>query len=160
MTWPHVFSRAWRPLHVFALNSDWFIALFTCVVVSHSNNFGLVYDTELKTALFTSVLYTPKNNAKVFEFSSQAANAYETFNLKQSHPGKTWSINSGRATLASGFLKDPSHPLCFARLEDDMRFLQCEFKSFYILPNIAHSGLNSPSTRSQTISGFIYWIIL
>ena len=61
-------------------------------------------------------------------------------------------------------LKDPSHPLCFARLEDDMRhfrchrnssFLQCEFKSFYILPNIAHSGLYSPSTRSQTISGFI-----
>ena len=61
-------------------------------------------------------------------------------------------------------LKDPSHPLCFARLEDDMRhfrchrnssFLQCEFKSFYILPNIAYSGLNSPSTRSQTFSGFI-----
>ena len=66
--------------------------------------------------------------------------------------------------LVSENLKDPSHPLCFARLEDDMRhfqchqnssFLQCEFKSFYILPNIAHSGLNSPSTRSQTISGFI-----
>ena len=61
-------------------------------------------------------------------------------------------------------LKYPSHPLCFARLEDDMRhfrchrnssFLQCEVKSLYILPNIAHSGLNSPSTRSQTISGFI-----
>ena len=66
------------------------------------------------------------------------------------------------------YLKDPSHPLCFARFEDDMRhfqchrnssFLQCEFKSFYILPNTAHSGLNSPSTCSQTISGFIYWII-
>ena len=61
-------------------------------------------------------------------------------------------------------LKDPSHPLCFARLEDVMRhfrchrnsrFLQCECKSFYILPNIAHSGLNLPSIRSQTISGFI-----
>ena len=65
-------------------------------------------------------------------------------------------------------LKDPSHPLCFARFEGDMRhfqchrnssFLQCEFKSFYILPNTAHSGLNSPSTRCQTISGFIHWII-
>ena len=65
-------------------------------------------------------------------------------------------------------LKDPSHPLYFACFEDDMRhfrchrnssFLQCEFKSFYILPNTAHSGLNSPSTRSQTISGFIFWII-
>ena len=63
---------------------------------------------------------------------------------------------------------DPSHPLCFARFEGDMRhfrchrnssFLQCEFKSFYILPNTAHSGLNSPSTRCQTISGFIHWII-
>ena len=65
-------------------------------------------------------------------------------------------------------LKDPSHPLCFARFEGDMRhfrchrnssFLQCEFKSFYILPNTPHSGLNSPSTRCQTISGFIHWII-
>ena len=65
-------------------------------------------------------------------------------------------------------LKDPSHPLCFARFKGDMRhfryhrnssFLQCEFKSFYILPNKAHSGLNSPSTRCQTISGFIHWII-
>ena len=65
-------------------------------------------------------------------------------------------------------LKDPSHPLCFACLEDDMRhfqchrnssFFQCEFKSFYILPNTAHSGLNSPSTRSQTIIGLIQWII-
>ena len=71
-------------------------------------------------------------------------------------------INSRQNQINSR--KDPSHPLCFARLEDDMRhfrchrnssFLQCEFKSFYILPNIAHSGLNSPSTRSQTISGFI-----
>ena len=68
----------------------------------------------------------------------------------------------------SDSLKDPSHPLCFARFEGDMRhfrchrnssFLQCEFKSFYILPNTAHSGLNSPSTRCQTISGFIHWII-
>ena len=65
-------------------------------------------------------------------------------------------------------LKDPSHPLCFARFEGDMRhfrchrnssFLQCEFKSFYILPNTAHSGLNSPSICCQTISGFIHWII-
>ena len=34
-------------------------------------------------------------------------------------------------------------------------FLQYEFESSYILPNTAHSSLNSPSTRSQTISGFI-----
>ena len=61
----------------------------------------------------------------------------------------------GYAVKLSVKLKDPSHPLCFARLEDVMRHLQCECKSFYILPNIAHSGLNLPSIRSQTISGFM-----
>ena len=45
------------------------------------------------------------------------------------------------------------------RCHRNSSFLQCEFKSFYILPSTAHSGLNSPSTRSQIISGFIYWII-
>ena len=34
------FSRAWRRLHVFALSSDWFIALFTSVVIGQSNDFG------------------------------------------------------------------------------------------------------------------------
>ena len=33
----HAFSRAWRRLHVFASNSDWFIALFTSVVIGQSN---------------------------------------------------------------------------------------------------------------------------
>ena len=27
------FSRAWRRLHVFASNPDWFIALFACVLI-------------------------------------------------------------------------------------------------------------------------------
>ena len=86
------------------------------------------------------------------------------FNRPETVPYFTQSL----VLCKNRLLKDPSHPLCFARFEDDMRhfrchrnssFLQCEFKSFYILPNTAHSGLNSPSTRSQTISGFIYWII-
>ena len=48
----HVFSRAWRRLHVFALNSDWFTALFASVVIGQSNCFGFgFYDTQLKTAL-------------------------------------------------------------------------------------------------------------
>ena len=34
----HVFSRAWRRLHLFALNSDWFIALFACIVIGQSNS--------------------------------------------------------------------------------------------------------------------------
>ena len=39
-------SRAWRRLHVFASSSDsesdsdWFIGLFTTVVIGQSNNFG------------------------------------------------------------------------------------------------------------------------
>ena len=37
-----MFSRAWRLLPVFALNSDWFVALFTPVVIGQSNFFGLV----------------------------------------------------------------------------------------------------------------------
>ena len=36
----HAFFRAWGRLHVFASSSDWFIALFTTVVISQSNNFG------------------------------------------------------------------------------------------------------------------------
>ena len=40
MTWSHVFTRAWRRLHVFASNSDWFIALFTCALIGQSNYFG------------------------------------------------------------------------------------------------------------------------
>ena len=45
MTWSHVFSRAWRRLHAFASNSDWFIALFTSVVIGQSNYFGFGFTT-------------------------------------------------------------------------------------------------------------------
>ena len=41
----HVFSCAWRRLHVFALNSDWFIALFAPVVIGQSNYFGFGFTT-------------------------------------------------------------------------------------------------------------------
>ena len=36
----HAFSRAWRLSHVFALNSDWFIALFASVMIGQSNYLG------------------------------------------------------------------------------------------------------------------------
>ena len=36
----HAFSRALRRLHVFAWNSDWFIALFASVVIGQSDTFG------------------------------------------------------------------------------------------------------------------------
>ena len=52
VTCSHAFSRPWRRLHIFALNSDWFIivALFACVVIGHSNFFGFGFT---KTAQIT-----------------------------------------------------------------------------------------------------------
>ena len=38
-------SHAWRRLHVFALSSDWFIGLFTTVVIGQSNYFGFGFAT-------------------------------------------------------------------------------------------------------------------
>ena len=35
----HAFSCAWR-LHLFASNCDWFIALFTSVIIGQSSSFG------------------------------------------------------------------------------------------------------------------------
>ena len=37
--------RAWRRLHVFASSSDWFIELFTTVVIGQSNYFGFGFAT-------------------------------------------------------------------------------------------------------------------
>ena len=42
VTWSHAFSRAWRRLHEFASDPDWFIALFTSAVLGQRNYFGLV----------------------------------------------------------------------------------------------------------------------
>ena len=41
----HAFSRAWHGRHVFALSSDWFIGLFTTVVIDQSNYFGFGFTT-------------------------------------------------------------------------------------------------------------------
>ena len=60
---PHAFSRAWRQLHVFASNSDWFIALFMSVVISPNNYFGFGfmtlphYEGEAKCKTFHLVLF-------------------------------------------------------------------------------------------------------
>ena len=37
--WLHGFSRAWRKLHVFASSSDWFVVLFSSVVIGQSDYF-------------------------------------------------------------------------------------------------------------------------
>ena len=41
----HAFSRAWHGRHVFASSSDWFIGLFTTVVIGQSNYFGFSFTT-------------------------------------------------------------------------------------------------------------------
>ena len=41
----HAFSRAWRRLRVFALNSHWFVVLFTFVVIGHCDCFGFGFTT-------------------------------------------------------------------------------------------------------------------
>ena len=38
--WSHAFSRAWRRLDVFASSSDWFLVLFSSVVIGQSDYFG------------------------------------------------------------------------------------------------------------------------
>ena len=45
VTRPHAFSRAWRRLHAFASNSDWFVTLFLSVVTGQSNYFGFGFTT-------------------------------------------------------------------------------------------------------------------
>ena len=47
-----MFSRAWRLLPVFALNSDWFVALFTPVVIGQSNFFGLVLRHSIESPFY------------------------------------------------------------------------------------------------------------
>ena len=41
----HAFSRAWRQLHVFASNSDWFIVLLTYAVIGQSKTFAFGFTT-------------------------------------------------------------------------------------------------------------------
>ena len=50
----HVFSRAWRRRHEFALNSDWLIVSFVSVVIGQRNCIGFVF-TVAFTLIFTSV---------------------------------------------------------------------------------------------------------
>ena len=55
-------SRAWRRLHVFASNSDWFIALFTSVPIGQTTKqlpWFWFYDTRSATALHKTSLKTP-----------------------------------------------------------------------------------------------------
>ena len=72
MIFSHAFSRAWHGRHVFASSSDWFIGLFTTVVIGQSNYFGFGFTTQLKTALcshFFMSLYSRWIFYKRFDYS-------------------------------------------------------------------------------------------
>ena len=56
MFWPHAFSRAWRQLHVFVLDSDGLGVLFTSVAIGLSNYSGFGF-----TTLNWKLLYYAKN---------------------------------------------------------------------------------------------------
>ena len=45
VTYSHAFSRAWHGRHVFASSSDWFIELFTTVVIGQSYYIGFGFTT-------------------------------------------------------------------------------------------------------------------
>ena len=47
----HVFSRAWRRLHVFASRSDWFIGLSKSVVIGQRDFFGFGFRHLMKASL-------------------------------------------------------------------------------------------------------------
>ena len=53
MTYSHAFYRAWYGRHVFASSSDWFIGLFTTVVIGQSNYFGFGFTTLSKVKVAT-----------------------------------------------------------------------------------------------------------
>ena len=68
MTYSHAFSRAWHGRHVFASSSDWFIGLFTTVVIGQSNTLVLVLRHSNQNRSISEILsvlktVSPKNIA-------------------------------------------------------------------------------------------------
>ena len=57
----HAFSRAWRRLHVFTLNRDWFIALFTSAVIGQNNNCPLDLVLPHPALIYNPVHFRPKD---------------------------------------------------------------------------------------------------
>ena len=59
MTWPHVFSRAWRRLHAFASSSDWFhCAVYVWCDWSDYLLWFWFYNTQMKTARLCYLQYS------------------------------------------------------------------------------------------------------
>ena len=57
---PHLFSRDWRQLHVFASNSDWLVVLLTSLAIGQSNYFGFIF-----VGVFKSKYYDPRVIMKI-----------------------------------------------------------------------------------------------
>ena len=56
-TCSHAFSRAWCRFHEFASNSDWFIPLFTSVVIGQNNFFGFGFIEYHSVKVIQSICY-------------------------------------------------------------------------------------------------------
>ena len=57
VTWSYAFSRAWRWLHIFASSSNWFLVLFSSVLIGQSDYFELKFST-----LQTNLVFEQSNN--------------------------------------------------------------------------------------------------
>ena len=82
MTCSHAFSRAWRRLHVFVSNFDWFIALFKSVVIGQTNRpfpscFEPHYESEAKFKVYVMKIsfhsYANKTNFNMKSFALRFA---------------------------------------------------------------------------------------
>ena len=67
VTWSHAFSRAWSRLRVFASSSDWFLVLFSCVLIGQSDHFSFGFTTIIENrsmlVCFTSLCDWFKRNS-------------------------------------------------------------------------------------------------
>ena len=57
-TWSLAFSRAKRRLRAFTLSSHWLFVIFTFVLISSVITLVLVYDTQLKSALLFTFIFS------------------------------------------------------------------------------------------------------
>ena len=96
----HQKSHVWTELlHVFASNSDWFIALLASVVIGQRNYFGFVFTTLKKPLKHRSNCVATARIFLLFDLSSAVQNMFRIFTfVYSSFTGICWLDSSvGRA---------------------------------------------------------------